>query len=164
MSLLSQTQWLNSATVLLVLLLVAISWIDLQHMIIPNVLNATLAITGILVSVLSLHTAFLSIVLQSVSVVALFWRIAQLYSHFRKVDGLGGGDIKFLGAATCWVGAFGLPWALLIASLSGLTLALCRHLMGHRLKAAQRLAFGPHLSLGLFVTWMMRDAIFNFPT
>lgn len=162
MSFLSQTQWLNGATVLLLFLLLAISWIDFKHIIIPNGLNAALAVAGILVSVLILQNAFLSVVLQSVTGIVLFLGVAQLYSRFRKVDGLGGGDVKFLGAATCWVGLLGLPWTLLIASLSGLTFAVCGHLMGRRLKAAQPLAFGPHLSLGLFVTWMMRDAIFNF--
>lgn len=163
MSFFAALDWLNAATVLLLILLLSISWIDFRHMIIPNILNAGLALSGIFVSVLILQNSILSVMLQSAAVVVFFWAIAQLYIWFRKALGLGGGDVKFLGAAACWVGILGLPWALLIACLSGLTFVLCGHLMGYKLRAEQRLAFGPHLSLGLFATWMMRDAIFNFP-
>ena len=164
MNLVAPADWLNAATVLLLVLLFSISWIDFKHMIIPNILNAALALSGMFVSVLILQNSLLSVMLQSAAVVVFFWAIAQLYIRFRKAHGLGGGDVKFLGAAACWVGILGLPWTLLIACLSGLTFVLCAHLMGHKLKAGQRLAFGPHLSFGLFATWMMRDAIFNFPT
>lgn len=159
----SQSQWLNSATVFLFALLLCICVIDLKRMIIPNVLNAGLALSGLLISVLILQNGFFSVVLQAIAMFALFLGIAKFYVHLRNTQGLGGGDVKFLCAATCWVGVLGLPWTLLIASLSGLTFALISHQMGKKMKAGQRLAFGPHLSLGLFVTWVMRDAIFNFP-
>jgi leader peptidase (prepilin peptidase) / N-methyltransferase len=160
---LTQTQLLSGATLFLFGVLISISVVDSKRMIIPNTLNAGLALSGFLVSVFVLQSSFLSVIFQTTTVFFSFLGIAKFYAYLRNTHGLGGGDVKFISAATCWVGVLGLPWTLLIASLSGLTFALISHLMGNRLGVGQRLAFGPHLALGLFATWMMRDAIFNFP-
>ncbi len=157
-----QSFWLGSASTTLGIILLSVSWIDQRKMIIPDSLNAALALAGVVVSLFLLHNTWFNILLQCGSVYMLFWVFAKLYSQLRKRNGLGGGDIKFLAAATSWVGIVGLPWTLLIASLSGLTFVLFSHLMGHHAQAGQRIAFGPHLSVGLFLTWMFSDAIFTF--
>lgn len=149
------------ASLFLAGLLGTISWIDFRQMIIPDLLNLALATSGVVVSILLLENSLLSILLQSAAVFAAMWGLASGYERFRKISGLGGGDIKFLSAATCWVSLLGLPWVLLLGSLSALSFAAVSHLLGH-FKAGQRLAFGPHLSLGLFATWMLRDELFNF--
>jgi leader peptidase (prepilin peptidase) / N-methyltransferase len=163
MNLILHVMPLQFATGLLGFLLLLISWIDYWKMIIPNVLNLALAMSGIFISVNFLNCTLLSILFQGACAFILFLTFGQLYFQSRNVSGLGGGDIKFLSAATCWVGLWGLPWTVLIASFSGLTWALISHFGGRRMVAKQRLAFGPHLSLGLLITWMMRDAVFNFP-
>ena len=59
------------------------------------------------------------------------------------------GDVKFIGAASIWIGFVGLPMMILIASVSGLTLVLLRNLVGYPTSQTTRLPFGPHLAVGL---------------
>jgi len=79
--------------------------------------------------------------------------LAWAYRRFRGRTGLGGGDIKLLAAGAVWVGVLGMPWVLLIGSLSALAVAMGTQLAGKPVTATTRLAFGPHLALGLLVVW-----------
>jgi leader peptidase (prepilin peptidase) / N-methyltransferase len=129
-------------------------------MIIPDILNILLGLCGCWVWVFVLHGALLSVLMQSVAVYFLFRLISFLYLKLRGKPGLGGGDVKFLAAATCWIGAATLPWMVLLASLSGLATTVFLQLFGKTIDAHQRLPFGPHLALALFVTWTFRDTLF----
>jgi leader peptidase (prepilin peptidase)/N-methyltransferase len=80
---------------------------------------------------------------------AIFWLLRRLYFDFRKVQGLGLGDVKFLAAAGIWVGVAGLPVLLLVATLSALICAGLIRLSGRRLTGQTSLSFGPFLAIGL---------------
>lgn len=90
---------------------------------------------------------------------ALFLLFSMTYRILRNRRGFGGGDIKFLAAATTWIGLLGVPWVILIASISGLAFSIFASLDGRAMKADTRVAFGPHLSLGLLIVWLLRDMI-----
>jgi leader peptidase (prepilin peptidase) / N-methyltransferase len=147
------------ATTLLTAHLIAVSWVDLQRMIIPNLLNASLAMFGIGFSTLVFGREIFWLIAQSAFLFLLLIVFSKTYFYMRGRHGLGGGDIKFLTAATCWVGLAALPWTILIASVSGLGFIILKFTIGQKTDAATRLPFGPHLSIGLFATWMMRDIL-----
>jgi leader peptidase (prepilin peptidase) / N-methyltransferase len=142
---------------LLFLLGAMLSWIDIRHGIIPDWLN--LAIAG-----LGLSTALLiggpSLGLQSAcegaASGAIFWLLRRLYFNFRKVQGLGLGDVKFLAAAGIWVGLAGLPTLLLVAALTALLCAGVMQLAGRQLTARTSLSFGPFLAIGLLLTLVLQ--------
>jgi leader peptidase (prepilin peptidase) / N-methyltransferase len=147
------------ASAILLIHLIAIAWVDIKSMIIPNLLNLSLGLCGCWVRVFMLHGALLSVLLQSVAVYILLRLISLLYLKLRGSQGLGGGDVKFLAAATCWIGIATLPWMVLFASLSGLAIAIFLHLFRKKIDVHQRLPFGPHLAVALFVTWTFRDTL-----
>ena len=74
------------------------------------------------------------------------------YFTFRKIQGLGLGDVKFLAAAGIWVGVAGLPMLLLVAALTALASAGIMQLAGRRLSAQTAISFGPFLAVGLLFT------------
>lgn len=139
--------------------LAVISWIDFHRYVIPNLLNLSLALCGFAVSVMVLEKTAASVLIESGLVAVMFSLIAKGYSAMRKRRGIGAGDVKFLGAAATWVGLLGMPWVVLIASVSGLLFAVIASLRGRNMGTDSRLAFGPHLSLGLMLTWLLRDTI-----
>ena len=151
------------STVLLDLLLAfqlsIISWIDFQRFVIPDILNLSLALCGFVVSEVVLDKTIVGILIESGLAVAVFLAIRKAYSSLRGKHGIGAGDVKFLGAAATWVGLAGIPWVILIASISGLMFAVAESIRGGEVKTDSRLAFGPHLSLGLMITWLLRDVI-----
>ena len=145
--------------IVLALHLVAIMWIDFQRLIIPNTLSLSLAVCGLAVSVFVFNQTAMNDFLASGMTLTIFLLISKFYNVLRNRHGIGAGDLKFLGAAAAWIGLMGVPWVILIASISGLMFAVASSMYGHALKTDSRIAFGPHLSLGLMITWLLRDSI-----
>ena len=139
--------------------LALISWIDFRNHSIPNLLNLSLACSGLVVSVAGHDSTPLKILFAVGLTAAIFLLLGMTYKILRKRRGFGGGDIKFLAAAAAWTGLPGIPWIILIASISGLVYSIIANLHGRAMKADTRIAFGPHLSLGLLITWLLRDMI-----
>jgi leader peptidase (prepilin peptidase)/N-methyltransferase len=138
---------------LLCLLCAALAWIDIRHGIIPDWLNLAIAGLG-LIRILTIEdlSAALQAVGEGAAIGALFWLLRRLYFAYRKVQGLGLGDVKFLGAAGIWVGIAGLPMLLLVATLTALAYAGITHLAGRSLTGRTSLSFGPFLAIGLLLT------------
>ncbi|MCA6123846.1 prepilin peptidase [Bradyrhizobium sp. WSM 1704] len=137
----------------LVVLCCAVAWIDLRHGIIPDRLNLTIAVLGLIrVAIDDGAMAVLTATGVAGLVGLLFWLFQRLYFRVRHVEGLGLGDVKFLAAAAIWVGLAGVPTLLLIAALAALGVAGCLMLAGHEMKRQSSLPFGPFLALGLLLT------------
>jgi leader peptidase (prepilin peptidase)/N-methyltransferase len=79
----------------------------------------------------------------------IFGTFRRLYFFLRKIQGLGLGDVKFLAAATPWVGIMGIPVLLLIAAFSALIAIGGMQIAGQNLTRETSLPFGPFLAIGL---------------
>jgi leader peptidase (prepilin peptidase) / N-methyltransferase len=130
-----------------------LAWIDIRDGIIPDWLNLAIAGVG-LFKIITTVDPFAAIepIGEAVAIAALFWLLRRLYFVFRGVQGLGLGDVKFLGAAGIWVGIAGIPLVLLVATTLALACAGVMQLSGRALTAQTSLSFGPFLAAGLLVT------------
>ena len=138
---------------LLCALCAAIAWIDIRHGIIPDWLNLAIAVLGLLRIFLAGDTSDAAMALgEGVIIGAVFWLLRRLYFAFRGIQGLGLGDVKFLGAAGIWVGVAGIPMLLLVATITALTCVGAVQLSGRALTAQTSMSFGPFLAIGLLVT------------
>ena len=135
---------------LLCLLSTVLAWIDIRHGIIPDWLNLTIAALGLSkVIFASGPLAGLEAACEGAAIGAVFWLLRRLYFAFRKIQGLGLGDVKLLAAAGIWVGVAGLPMLLLVAALTALVCAGVMHLAGRQLSGQTAISFGPFLAIGL---------------
>jgi leader peptidase (prepilin peptidase)/N-methyltransferase len=138
---------------LLCLLSLVLAWIDIREGIIPDWLNLAIAGLGLSKAVvvdgplLGLEAAS-----EGVAIGAAFWLLRRLYFAFRKIQGLGLGDVKFLAAAGIWVGIAGIPMLLLVAALTALACAGLMQLAGRQLTGQTSISFGPFLAIGLVFT------------
>jgi leader peptidase (prepilin peptidase)/N-methyltransferase len=138
---------------LLCLLSAVLAWIDIRHGIIPDWLNLTIAGVGLLRAVIvDGPLAGSNAVCEGAAIGAIFWLLRRLYFAFRKIQGLGLGDVKFLAAAGIWVGVAGLPVLLLVAALTALACAAVMQLTGRQLTAQTSMSFGPFLAVGLLIS------------
>jgi len=144
-----------AATFVLALQLLFICWVDFTKMIIPNQLNLSLLITGLIVRLVLFNEAPLSILIKPIAVYCVFRTVAKLYAKLRGHQGLGRGDVKFLAAASVWIDSALLPLLVLIASLSGLAYVLTVGGTQRGILDRTRFPFGPHLALGLLITWVL---------
>jgi len=142
-------------TLLLIAVLAPIVWIDARHLIIPNALNFLLGIFGFTRLYLQQGLTAIPPILLATSIVAAFLLLLRLiYFRIRGRTGLGLGDVKFLTAATLWLGPLGLPWLILFASISGLAWHIVILARNQPASWTQRIAFGPHLAVGFFISWL----------
>lgn len=138
------------ATCGLMLVLAAITLIDLRSFRIPDLLSLPLIVAGIgLVPHIS-GTPLHDLVIGAVGGFAVFWAIGAWYFRRTGVDGLGLGDAKMFAAAGAWLGWQALPMVLLIAAAGGLGFALLHGATGRR----SAIAFGPWLALGFAAVWI----------
>lgn len=138
----------------LVSILAAICAIDARFGIIPDKLVAALAVCG-LAAMWLLDPNETMYRLAEVVIVAI--AIAAFRSIFRWVrgyDGLGFGDVKFLAAATSWIGLRSLPALLFIAVISALASAFLLKSARYEVDGRHAIPFGPHLAVGLWLAWV----------
>jgi len=99
-------------------LLAAITLIDLAFGVIPDELNLTLALLGIVSLLLGQGDIFLGLV-ASAGLLGLSLLLAIGYSKLRGREMLGLGDVKFFAAAGLWIPLMMIPWFLVAAGVIG---------------------------------------------
>lgn len=119
------------------LLLLAPAVLDARHYWLPDALTLSLALGGLLLGGIATGASLTDRLLGGGAGFLALALIALAYSRLRGRQGLGAGDPKLLGAVGLWTGWPALAPILVIASLSGLALALAQ-----RRGAAERMPFG----------------------
>lgn len=128
--------------------LCAVAFIDARTQRIPDALNVFLALLGLVFA--HLEQRWLEALLGAGVGYGMIWGVNALYRAAKGRDGVGMGDAKLLAAGGVWVGWFGVPFVVLIASSLAIAVIAFRRLQGHRIAATDRIAFGPALALGVF--------------
>lgn len=149
-----------AATVVLVSILIPIAIIDQRRQIIPNALNAALLLAGLTYAASNGLNQLLWACLSVVAAGSFFAALKLGYSRLRRQQGLGWGDVKFLAAAGAWASPAQMPWVVLAASMSALFYVILVALrQNDAFSFANRIAFGPHLAIGLFAAWFLKPYI-----
>jgi len=142
--------WSLLESLTLVFGLVTCSFIDLDHMILPDEFTLSGIVLGLLFAMINPERSFVEALIGFLIGGGSLWLLAWLYFVFTKKDGLGGGDIKLL----AWLGAFlgwkAIPFIIMFAAISGsfVGIAVGFH-QGKGLKAA--IPFGPFLAAGALI-------------
>jgi leader peptidase (prepilin peptidase) / N-methyltransferase len=125
-------------------ILIALTFIDLDHQLLPDSLTYGLCLLGLMVNSYSLFTTPQHAIWGVVAGVFPLWLIGELYKIIRKTEGMGIGDSKLLAAFGAWLGPTLLLPLVLIASLLGSVAGAIYYLKrGESLKYP----FGPYLAI-----------------
>lgn len=132
--------------------LLALSWIDLRHFLLPDVLTLPLVLAG-LAATFWLDPSGITDAAAGATIGFLaFYLVAIGYRALRGRDGLGQGDAKLMAAAGAWVGWQGLPPVIVGAACLGIVFAVFAHLRRPRGRLGDTpIPFGPCIALALFV-------------
>jgi len=150
---LTEPGWVSASCVLGWTLL-TLGWIDVEHMLLPDVLTLPLLLAGLGATLLLDPGDVVDHALGAVVGYLVFRTIAVAYRAWRDRDGLGGGDAKLLAAAGAWLGWQALPWVVLEASLAGIAAALLARLLGRRVSRTTALPFGPFIAAAIWLVWL----------
>ena len=125
--------------------LIVITFIDLDHQIIPDAISIPGIFVGFAAALLFGHPSWLSSLAGIALGGGLLWGVAAGYEWLTGREGMGGGDIKLLAMIGAFLGWRAIPVTLLLASLLGTVIGLS--LMAARGRDTKMaIPFGPFLA------------------
>ena len=143
--------------------LIVIIFIDIRLQIIPDVISLPGIVLGFLFSLVSDTVTWQSSLIGILVGGGVLYAIALLYTLLRKMDGMGGGDIKLLAMIGAWLGWQSLPFVILMSSTTGSLIGLIA--MCSQKKGGQtRIPFGPFLSLSALTYVFFSEMISHYYT
>lgn len=128
-----------------------LSIIDFNYRILPNKIVIFLAIAGSVLSFLNPLSDFWMNFISGLLSLFFFYTLTALYYKFKKIEGLGMGDVKLISALGFTLGLHGLVYTLLFASCLGLCYGV---ILAYKEKTAilkTAIPFGPFLCLAGFI-------------
>lgn len=128
-------------------LLLTISYIDYEHMIIPDSLNGGIAILGVLYHVLVLQSFDVGSLIVGIAIV-----VFMIGMNYMVEDAFGGGDIKLVSVASILIGNK-MGMAICIACITACIYAGYLFARG-KIDSRSHIPFGPFLAFGIWVCMM----------
>ncbi len=141
-------------------ILIAVTFIDLEHRIIPDSLSWGGSILGMMTSVLSFELGWQSSVVGFLCGFGIFYLLALVYYQIRGRSGIGGGDIKLLGMIGAFLGGSGVFVTILLSSVLGSVVGIAWARLSHEgdlMKFA--IPYGPFLVLGALCYYLLGDQL-----
>ena len=131
----------------LVAALLAVTFIDIDHKIIPNVITFPGIAVGLVCSFWLDHITFRESIAGTVLGGGILLVVAWGYYFFTKKEGMGGGDVKLLAMIGAFLGWKAVVFTIFVGSAVGTVVGVIIML---RTKEGRKMAvpFGPFLSLG----------------
>jgi leader peptidase (prepilin peptidase) / N-methyltransferase len=144
--------WPALAALLFTWFLIALTFIDVDHQLLPDTLTLPLLWSGLLVSLCGAQTATLgfpvdlrSSVIGAIAGYVSLWSVYHLFRWLTGKEGMGYGDFKLLAALGAWLGWKMLLPVILIAAVVGAVVGIVT--LGLRgQNRATPIAFGPFLA------------------
>jgi leader peptidase (prepilin peptidase)/N-methyltransferase len=127
--------------------LVVCTFIDLDHMILPDEFTLSGIVIGLVGAALNPHREFLDALFGMLMGGGFLWGMAYVYYLLTKQEGMGGGDIKLL----AWIGALlgwkAIPFVIMSSAIIGSVIGI---IAARKQKAGLKtvIPFGPYLALG----------------
>ncbi|MBV7555892.1 A24 family peptidase [Pseudomonas sp. PDM28] len=126
--------------------LLAMSLIDAEHQILPDVLVLPLMWLGLVVNSFGLFVSLHEALWGAIAGYGLLWSVFWLFKLITGKDGMGHGDFKLLAMLGAWGGWQILPLTILLSSLVGAIIGLIT-LRLHHAKTSTPIPFGPYLAI-----------------
>ena len=141
-----------------ILSLIVISFIDFDHMIIPDLISIPGIIIGFAASFLLPDLKWAESLIGIIAGGGILFITAFMFEKLTGKEGMGGGDIKLLAMIGAWMGWKLLPVTILIAALTasiygGLFILLSKK------DSQTRIPFGPFLSYAAIVSFFFGNDI-----
>lgn len=150
--------WACLAALMLTWSLIALTFIDLDHQLLPDKITLPLVWLGIFFNLFGLFTDLASSVIGAIAGYLVLWSIYHLFRLLTGKEGMGYGDFKLLAALGAWLGWQFLPMIILISSLVGAVVGMTLVL----LKNHQRdipIPFGPYLAAAGWIALIWGESI-----
>ena len=133
--------------------LVALSAIDIEEQLLPDIVLAPLFCLGLVFHALY-GSGLIDAALGAAAGYGVLWLIREAYRMHSGAEGMGYGDVKFAAVLGAWLGLGAMPVALFLAFAGGTALMLPLTLFG-RVGERAPVPFGPFLAFGGFCAFVL---------
>jgi leader peptidase (prepilin peptidase)/N-methyltransferase len=145
-------------------ILVGVTFIDLEHRIIPDELSIGGLVLGLATAYWVPELGLMSSVVGSAIGFAIFYILAWLYLNMKGQSGMGGGDIKLLAMIGAYVGPSGVVTTILVSSILGSIVGILWAVL-QKEKNLMKVAipYGPFLVIGSLTYYLLGWGFRIFP-
>lgn len=134
------------AALLLTWALIALSFIDIEHLLLPDSIVYPMLWLGLILSLFDVFTDSHSSIIGAASGYLSLWTIYHGFKLTIGKEGMGYGDFKLLAMLGAWVGWQYLALIILLSSLVGTTIGLTLISLNKQ-KSDTPIPFGPYLAI-----------------
>jgi leader peptidase (prepilin peptidase)/N-methyltransferase len=150
--------WQAIAGVFLTWCLVAMTFIDLDKMLLPDQITLPLLWLGLLLSIDSVYVSPSDAIIGAAAGYLSLWSVYWLFKLATGKEGMGYGDFKLLAALGAWLGWQHLPIVILLSSFVGAIIGIT-YLSLTKKDQQQPIPFGPYLAIAGWITFLYGEWI-----
>lgn len=150
------------ASIVLSAAMIGIAYYDARHYIIPDFLSLGAFAVGVCWAVTAAHGGFsvdagIHHLFAAFVAAALMWFVRYGYWLFRRIEGLGLGDVKLALAAGAWTGFPGFAHVLLFACFFAFAAILAVRIFGRApLELQDKIPFGLFFAPAIWLVWFVQ--------
>ncbi|MEG3765631.1 A24 family peptidase [Alteromonas sp. 14N.309.X.WAT.G.H12] len=152
----SQGVW----AIFIVFVLIALLFIDLDKMLLPDQLTLPLVWLGLLLSTQSVFVSPVDAIIGAAVGYMSLWCVYWAFKLLTGKEGMGYGDFKLLAALGAFTGWQGLPIIILLSSVVGACVGIVL-MISQRKGQSVAIPFGPYLAVAGYLTLLYKTPITN---
>ena len=142
-------------------LLIAMTFIDLDKMLLPDSLTLLLLWIGLGISCFDSTISPIDSIIGAIIGYLILWSIYWAFKLLTGKEGMGYGDFKLLAALGAWVGWQHLPIIILLSSVVGAVVGISMMFIKKK-DSNLAIPFGPYLAAAGWLTMLYGDLIANW--
>ncbi|MDZ3993867.1 A24 family peptidase [Pseudomonas sp. Teo4] len=140
--------------------LLALSLIDIEHQLLPDVLVLPMLWLGLIANAFTNFVPLPSALWGAIAGYLSLWSVYWVFKLVTGKEGMGYGDFKLLALIGAWGGWQVLPMTLLLSSVLGAVIGLCLVRL-RRQSIGTPLPFGPYLAIAGWIAMLWGDEIYT---
>lgn len=138
--------------------LIALSFIDIDHQLLPDSINLPMLWLGLFLSLFSIYTDTHSSIIGAIAGYLSLWTVYHLFKLVTGKEGMGYGDFKLLALFGAWLGWQYIPLIVLLSSLVGAIIGVSMIILVKRDHNIP-IPFGPYLAAAGWLALIWGDQI-----
>lgn len=153
--------WALAGALLLTWVLLALTFIDLDKMLLPDQLTLPLLWLGLLLNLSQQFVPLADAVIGAIAGYMVLWTLYWVFKLLTGKEGMGYGDFKLLAALGAWLGWQSLPLILILSSCVGAILGIA-FIVTQRQQQGKPMPFGPYLAIAGWIALLWGNQISNW--
>ncbi len=138
--------------------LIALSFIDIDHQLLPDSITLPMLWLGLFLSLFSTFTDTDSSIIGAIAGYLSLWTVYQLFKLATGKEGMGYGDFKLLSLFGAWLGWQYIPLIIILSSLVGAVIGISMILLVKKDRNIP-IPFGPYLAAAGWLALLWGDKI-----